>query len=390
MKPVAALLIPACLCLTVGGRAAEWSAAPVLAWTVDHDSNRLLVDGGPASEAGYVSLDLLLKRSTPTTMFSLRPNVSWRHYTDHAAQNADYRSLQAAGAWSTDRSQLSAQASMVEDNSLNNELPETGLFTGSSERRVRSGSFAWSHDASDQDKLSVQLSYSDIQYRNLRYFDFLGLQLPFTTLYGYRYPSVSLTETHQWTEHRSIELNAYASRLIPDDAAGSDSDSYGVQLGLRQALTPRIDMFFSAGLSRSDDGTSKQNGYIGRFELTRRHLLGGWSLFAERSVAASGLGVLVRRDELGIGLQQRIAPRWSSRFSLHGIRNGDLGSKYSGERGRYDRADAALDWQASRTWTLSGTASLARARQRDGFPAVQGWSTMLSATWAPQPRAMSR
>jgi hypothetical protein len=387
---LAALLIPACLGMTVSVLAAEWSAAPVLAWTVDHDSNRLLVDDGPASEAAFVSLDLLLKRATPTTMFSLRPNIGWRHYTDHAAQNADYRSLQAAGSWTDDRSMFTAQASMVEDNSLNNEAPETGLLTGSSERRTRSGALAWTHDVSDRDKLAAQVSYSDIQYRNQQYLTFFGLQFPYTTLYGYRYPSVSLTETHQWTEQRSLKLSAYASRLIPDDAAAQASDSYGMQLGLQQALTPRVDLFFSAGLSRSDDGLSKQNGYIGRFELTRRHRLGSWELFAERSVAASGIGVLVRRDELGIALQQRLAPRWSSRFSLHGIRNNDLGSRYSGERGRYDRADAALDWQVTRRWTMSAGASLARARQRDGLAVVQGWSTMLSATWAPQPRAMSR
>ena len=98
MKPSSALLISACLCVTPGTRAAEWSAAPVLSWTMDHDSNRLLVANGPASEAGYLSLDTLLKRATPTSTYSLRPSVGWRHYTDHAAQNVVIYTLQRQGA----------------------------------------------------------------------------------------------------------------------------------------------------------------------------------------------------------------------------------------------------------------------------------------------------
>ena len=56
----------------------------------------------------------------------------------------------------------------------------------------------------------------------------------------------------------------------------------------------------------------------------------------------------------------------------------------------YERADASVEWQTTRTWTLSATGSYARARQLREWPMAYGWRALISATWAPLPQTLSR
>jgi len=385
------LLTSACLCAAANAGAAEWSAAPVLNWTLDHDTNRLLTTDGQASEGGYLQFDLLLRRATGASSLSLQPHVEWQRYTERAAQNTNNQSLRAAGSWRDDRSVLEAEASYVRDNALNNQLADTGFITGDTERRAKDAALSWSYERSDRNTLSVQASYSDVGYqRNQAY-----------TLLGYKYPSVAVTQSLEWSPRTAMELMAYASRLIPEGAA-ADSDSIGARIGFSRALTTRIHAFFSAGLSRqivagrsesasaAGSPSQSESGYIGRFELTRDHVNGRWRLFAERSISASGYGSLVTRNDVGLSFDWRLSPRWSATFGLRSLRNDDIALSTSGERRRYERAEAGFGWQATRMWRVNATVASTRARQAESSPLVAGWNARVSATWSPQRRLVSR
>ena len=56
-----------CMALVTPAFASEWSVQPALASWGDHQSNRLLREGTPASEAIAASLDLRLARRTETS-----------------------------------------------------------------------------------------------------------------------------------------------------------------------------------------------------------------------------------------------------------------------------------------------------------------------------------
>lgn len=356
---------------------------------MDHDSNRLLLPNAGGSQAGELQVDLLLKRATPTSVLTLRPHVGWQRYTQDITRDADYQSLQATGTWMEDRTVYSAQAAVSRDSILNSELADTGILTGGSERTMKNGAFSWSHELSDRNQIEAQLGYADIEYDTQRVFAFFGQLFPYRDLYGYRYPSASVTHSHVWSPRTTVQVTAYASELMPDDDSG-DSRSFGAQFGFERSLTSRLKLSLAAGLSRQQFDEQTESGYIGRFELTRTDILGQWQLFASRTVSPSGFGALVRVDDAGLLFSRRLAPRWLNRSSLRTIRNEDIGLARSNQLARFERADTSLEWQATRTWTLRAYTAYTRAQQRDDWALARGWKVTLGATWTPYPRTMSR
>ena len=384
-----ALLTFACLGAVATAGAAEWSAAPTVSWSMDHDSNRLLIEDGPASEAGFLQLDLLLKRAMPDSSFTLRPHVGWQRFTDNSVRNADYQSLDAAGMWKEDNSVYTAQAAYTRDNLLNSELADTGIFTGGSKRTSKNGAFSWTHDFSDRNNLQAQLSYADVQYEDQDIILFFGLPFEVRNLYGYRYPSITIVQSHVISPRTTLQVSAYGGRLTPTEDRPV-SDNYGTQIGFTRALTSRYTLSISAGGSRQSTDSNTETGYIGRLELTRTDALGQWHASIARSVSASALGLLVRIDEAILSLDQRLTPRWSTHFALRGVRTEDVGLVGETQHSLYERADAAFIWQTTRTWKLTATTSFTRARRADALPVASGWTAMLAAVWTPRPSMLSR
>jgi len=384
-------VVLACASLCAAGQAcaAEWSVAPRLSWTMDHDSNRLVIEDERASQSGKLQLDLFLKRATPTTLFTLQPHVGWQRYTNGINQNTNNQSLSAAGTWVRDRSRLAAQASWSRDDTLNNEIEETGAFTGTTQRRTKLAALSWTAEQSSLSQFHAQLSFSDVEYQYERFFTLFGVTIPVRSLHGYQYPSISLTQTHLWSDRSSVQLSGYAGRLISTGDT-PDSDSYGVDAGWDHALTARIKLFISAGVSRQGVSGRNQDGYIGRLEVTRQEVLGQWRLFARRSVAASGYGYLVTQDEAGVSFERRMTPRWNGLLSMRSFLSEDITLDQRRDSRRYERAEAALSWRAAPAWQLRGAVAFARARRSGEAPLSDGWSTLLQAVWSPQPRAMSR
>jgi hypothetical protein len=298
-------------------------------------------------------------------------------------QNTDNQSLRAAGTWRELRSVLSAEASASRDTNLNNELADTGITTGTTRRSTRNASFSWYQILSTRNQVTTQFNYADVNYDSDRN--------PFYALQGYQYPSLSLTATHQWSDRVSLQLNTYASRLL-SDLPGSDSESYGLTLGFSRELTTRIGLLLSGGASRQETYGQIQSGYIGRFELTRKDVLGSWRLSASRNVSASGYGVLVTRDDFGLQYDRRLRPRWSGTFSLRALSNHDIasGNFGSGERGRFQRAETGFSWEADRDWRVNATTSFTRASQPGRTEMAEGWRVLLAAIWSPQPQRLSR
>jgi len=73
------LATAACL---MTARAAEWSMAPTLDVSVDHDSNRTLLTEAIPSEGLSMSADALLQRATEDFSLSLHPQVLLQRFTD--------------------------------------------------------------------------------------------------------------------------------------------------------------------------------------------------------------------------------------------------------------------------------------------------------------------
>lgn len=388
MKGLTVALTGVALCAAGQLRAAEWSYAPRMLWGVDHNSNRLFIENGPESQSANLQLDLLLRRATPTTAYTLQPRASWQRYTDNIYQDSNAQSLTAAGFWLMDRSSVSATAMWARDDTLNNEIEDTGAFTGSSRRKSLSGGLTWSAQLSRRNTFQTQANYSDIKYTNDTFFDFFGFRIPIRRLFGYRYPSLNAVESFQWSDRTSLTFSAYGAKLLSDDRP--DSDSYGADIGIKYALTDRLQLTFSGGMSLQSSEDSDETGYLGRLELLRTGKLGTWRLFAKRSVQPSGYGLLTTQDEAGLVYDQRLTPRLSTSLAARVLRSEDITLGNGEQNRRYDRVEASLSWVATRSWQIRGATSFLRGKRVQTAPMETGWSAQLQAIWAPQRDWLSR
>lgn len=389
MRQASAILVltSACVAAAEPACAAEWSAAPLLSASVSHDTNQTLNEDAKAGEAGYVRMELLMKHATPGTAFVLRPQVTLQRFTVDEMSQAEDESVLAAGTWTTPQSVYSASASVTHQNTLNNVLVESDLVGIDTRRRSKLGSFSWTHNQSrDRHQLYIGLNYTDVDYQGSDAY----------RLSAYRYPLLQITQTIGWSPRSSLLLTAYGSRL--DSDARMESDSNGAQIGFTYELTPHIGMKLTGGYSQQKVKrrygpftlNSRDSGYTGEFELTRQDLMGQWRLSAGRSVTASGFGVLVARTQALLAFDRRFAERWTANVSLRHIDNDDIGDVSSGEVRSYQRFDAGVSWRVTRTWTVGAAAFANRLQRQENSPLAEGWGGIVSATWTPRARTLSR
>jgi hypothetical protein len=353
--------------------AAEWSATPSIVWTVDHQSNRDLRPEGQETQGAFLNVDVQLKRETGVSEISLRPRAQFQRYSDDSVADSTNASLAFAGAWRDELDSMALQAVVSRENALTSELEDTGFLRGDTIRNMRAGSASWDRELSERRVRRIEMSYAQLDYSGE-----YERALP-----GYRYPSLSISERLQLSGRSALSITAFGSEL-------SDTRNYGAQFSLERQLTPRFFALAALGFNQTDLGIQKQDGFVAQLSLKREMELGEWSLDYSHSVAASGLGVLVERDRASFVLQRALAPRLRGRFELRSVRNDDLGVRLSGERHRFDTAEAGLDWRTAHTWTLGWRVGAARGDQAFGGESGEGWRTSLVAWWSPRPWTMSR
>jgi hypothetical protein len=177
-----------------------------------------------------------------------------------------------------------------------------------------------------------------------------------------------------------------------------ESDNLGAQIGFTREITPRITLSLSGGYSRQTVDrsfgpfafTSRDSGYTGELEITRRDVLGQWRFSGGHSVTASGYGSLVARTQAVFAFERRFAERWTATASLRHVGNEDVGNVRSGEVRSFQRFDGGLSWRVTRTWTLGASAFVNRLQRREDSPLAEGSGAILSATWVPKARTLSR
>src|SRR5262249_24007013 len=150
------------------------------------------------------------------------------------------------------------------------------------QRRSKSASFSWTHDElRDRNQLVASLGYLDVDYQGNQAY----------RLSGYRYPTASITQSIAWTPRTSLQLTAYGSRLDTD--SNVKSSSVGAQVGFAYDISSRLNLSMSGGYSRQNIQQpfffglfiikTRESGYTGDLQLTRRDALGQWRLYATRS-----------------------------------------------------------------------------------------------------------
>lgn len=357
---------------------AEWSAAPVVGWTVDHNSNRSLSRDAQASQRGSMAFDLLLSRADPTFQLALQPHVDVHRYTNDGASDYDDRSLNLSARWAREHSQWNFSAGVSQESTLTSELTDTGLAEGDTARRTRSAGGGWRLQHAEHRSLDIQLSYADVDYQGLR-----ADRLP-----GYEYTSVSIGERFAVSSLTAFSVSAFGSDL-QSGFSGGDSRDAGLSIAAERALSDRTLVHASVGYSARHIAGESDQGYIGEVELTHDAELATWRLYFERRLTASGLGFLVERDEAGVVFNRPLSPMWSANLRIQAVRNDSVAFAANGERVRYETAEAGLDWRNSATSVMSLRVASSRAQQNRFTDLEEGWRAAVSLTWSPRPKVLS-
>jgi len=193
-------------------------------------------------------------------------------------------------------------AEWTRDTTLTSELEVSGLVQARKRRLLRYAAPSFSYALSPRVTLGVNAAYTAVEYEDAQ----------FTGLVDYTYASTDLSWSYQWSEQTAVTGAVYGTRL---DAAqiGNRTDTTGVQLRVRSALSDRWNGELGAGLRRSESkGITgyASDGWLTDLRLSREDEMGQWRLQVSRSLDPSGTGVLVQRDQWLVTREQALTERW--------------------------------------------------------------------------------
>ena len=372
-------------CLAVSGRlpcaqAAEWSAAPILSWTMDHASNRSLTAQAVPGEGAFLNLDAFLKRSTPTLELNMQPSVSLQRFTDASGSDTVNRSLNLSGAWAHERSAFNLSASYSDLSTLLTELTTTGIIQGNTRQRFASATASWQLQQSESRQLAVTLSDSDARY--------VGQQA--NLLPGYQYPSASLAERFKLSDRTSFTVSGSVGEL--KSRVGGNVRDEELSVTLEHSFSERFSGL--AAFGRNDRSAAGRNhGYVGQFLLRRTDERNQWRLSYQRSVSPTGLGVLVQRDDASFSVSRQLAEKLNGDLSIGTARdNESLSASLLNQARRFESAQTGLNWTSGEASTVGIHAGYTRAiaNSQALVPAAHGWQAGVTYTWKPLSRSISR
>ena len=222
---------------------------------------------GEASEGGVPAARFAAQARDGRRQLTLRPHVGWKRTRKTCAGTRTTNRCRRVEPGSGDHSVISGSGLLARDNSLNTELADTGILTGGSLRRSKEAALAWSHEQSDRTELGRSRATAEIRIRGPAFLHVLRTSSSHSFAAGLSVPSVSVTQSHQWSPRTSFDL----APMQQADFAGDtdDSDSYDAHLGFNRALTSRIGCISRRACLVRPSSSSSESGYIGRFELTR-------------------------------------------------------------------------------------------------------------------------
>ena len=199
---------------------------------------------------------------------------------------------------------------------------------------------------------------------------------------------MSLSHTLAATALTRLTTSAFATKLSAP-FTGYESRDVGMRFGVTYAMSPRMSLSASAGVDESTVRDVRTRGYLFNVQAVGKSELAQLTLSFDRSAQPSGIGVLVRRDQLSLSAERNIAPRLAVTLAAHGVHNEMLAGGPAFEKRRYYSGDAGLDWRVTEHWILSFTAGAAHSASQS-TDSASGWRSALGVRWSPRLWAVSR
>jgi len=356
--------------------AAEWSVQPTVQWYFDHDSNRLLAPiNVEANDAAWLTIDAVFKRATETGEIDAHPEVQIQRFSSGSALDSNNGSLQLSAMNKGEIFSYNASAGYSDNSTLVSELANSGIIDASARQEAATGSVGVTDQFTELQRASVQATYADVKYPN-------GEPVG---LIGYRDPGISTTYSYALSPQTTLSAIASGSRVTAPDLGFASRDA-GARLAWAYILTPTTNVSASAGITRTRIASEEVSGSVWAMQGTHNSELALWSFSFTRDIVPSGLGLLIRRDELDLSVLRNIAARLDATLSVLAAHNSDLLTSFTSDNRRYLTGSAGFNWHASSQWVLSFTVQASEARvptQIERLQLATGWQTVLSLQWTP-------
>jgi hypothetical protein len=375
-----------CGCLLGAGatshvHAAQWLLQPALSWQTDFDDNRGMEPGGQGTEQAVLSADLQLQRSLENLQFSLQPHFDLRRYSDSEWSPGDDRSLAGTFSWNSERSQLTLNGSIANQNTLTTELLETGITDTNARRRTEQAGAELDLGRTEEHLFFVQASYLGTSYS--------GPLLSEELLPGYRYDSAASGERFILSEHLTFSASAFGD-ILHSDRAGDSSHEAGGQVELKYSHSEQTTFDVQVGESRRVLTGAASLGTNVSATATHNFELSSVSLGYTRSLVPYGNGFLVERQQITASLQRPLTPDLTADLSVIRVDNNESTVRLGLDRRFYDNLGGGLTWRLSENWSLRSEATTSWAPPINSDHTVHEWRTALTMTWKPVPNVISR
>ena len=377
----ALLALAAGTCYVSSAGAAQWSIEPRLGWTLNYNSNLLLVPTGQLATGGTnLSLDSPFRRSTETTELDLIPHIDVQRFFRDSDLNAVNGSLQGSAAAHSERSSVKLTGGYERTSTLVTELKATGIVNANTRREASSAGLDIGHDATERQHLDLQTSFSDVIYPG-------GES---SGLVGYRYLASTLTDTVKVSDRLALGPSAYVDH-IHTPLTGYDARDVGGGITSTYQFSARTKLLATGSYSQTTTNGLVQHGYYWDLHSTRVSEVTQWDLEWTRALQPSGSGLLIRRDTVNLSALHSISERLDLTLSLQDVRNNNLeGGQFAGIA-QYLWADCGVNRHLTPRWLLSGTAGYAQSRPiATNEKTARGWHAGLTFTWTPIPMSLSR
>ena len=343
--------------------AQQWRSEPVFKVGGEYDDNAELDPrtDEEVDETGFL-LDARagINYASPSTSFFVQPRVLIRKYNDDSVDDSnDYflrSNFRRQGKLNTfgflaNFDHQSVRTGERSDSDLEIEDPDEITDDGSG-RTLAKGDrskwrFApyWQYQFSQLSSIRADIDYFDTQYDDV----FAG------RLFDYSDTRLNLTYQRSLS-NVTTGLISLTGRRYDSDELIDDIDGYGIRAGIEHALSQKTRFTAAIGVENTDQpDTGSDSDVVGSATLTHNlETIRLWARY-QRSINASGSGIVSVRDSFNLGFRRRLSEKLSAGLGVYAYKQGetiDDPSSFEDTDDDYVQLQSRFVWYLSRSFVI--------------------------------------
>lgn len=328
-----------------------------------------------------------LSRNTERLESDLALKLDFNKY-DEQDYDTDGQDLKADFKYFLERGELNLNTGFKRDSTRTSELEDTGLVGNKSVRKETAVlGLSGFQMVSERNGVNAGINISDVSYES-------------QSLIDYSFYSGFVGWLYQWSSQTKLRVQGYANYYENEASFRTESDGYGLQLGLDSQLSERLEVSFLGGSShiKTDYEASlipggktsdKADTYILEANLKYFDERNSVSFIAKSATNPSGNGYVNKSDSIGVNYSYMFSEK--SRFNL-GLSAGQIKALDDGiDADRdYARGQLRIDRQFAQNWLVAARYTYTWQDNQGSLSDADSNALYLSLIYKPVQKVWSR